>query len=246
MLSLRKHAMISGGLFLLMLLMGWGGTALESFGVLKDPQRLQTPMRIIFFTIFIVFAFSLIPTMVKGFLAGQASVGNADKSLIQFIDRHQVGIIWGFWIIWIAGFVVALPTMIQSGFFTNLGDATAPDRDSEIAREIARTPVHGTLVAAPGMKVDEMIRGSTLRISKRPLPAVPTEQVYSGGAIFNFRVAGTGIEFSRCRYYFVTTHTRDPSRIEAINVGTASAKMTRAQLDTANAALRARLKRTAG
>jgi hypothetical protein len=241
--SLRKHAMISGGLFLLMLVMGWGGAALQASGAWPHPERLQTPMKIIFFTIFIVFAFSLIPTMVKAFLAGQASIGNADKTFIRLIDRHQVGVIWGFWILWIAGFAVALPTMIQTGFFTNLGGSdTASNGDDTIARQIARTPVQGTLVSAPGMKVEEMIRGSSLKINQQSNSAVPSEPLYSGGAIFNFRVAGTGIEFPRCRYYFVTTLTSDRSRIESINVGTASAKMTRAQLDAANAALRARLK----
>ena len=66
--------------------------------------------------------------------------------------------------------------------------------------------------------------------------------MYAGGAIFNFHIAGTGIEFPRCRYYYVTTVTKDPSRIDSINLGTASAKMTRTQLDDANAELRARLK----
>lgn len=247
MYSLRTHAKISGGLFLLMLLMGWGGAALQASGVWKHPEQLQTPMRLIFFTIFIVFAFSLIPTMVKAFVAGQAMIGNAGKGPIKFLDRHQVGVIWGFWVLWIAGFAVALPTMIRAGFFTDLGGSstvTAGNHDTggEIARQIARMPVQGTLLAAPGMTVDQMIRGSSLKIAHGSNPMVPNQPVYSGGAIFNFRVAGTGIEFPRCRYYFVTTYTHDPSRIESINVGTASAKMTRAQLEAANAALRARLK----
>ncbi len=241
MLSLRRHLMISGGLLGLMVLLGWGGTALEASGYLKDPQRLQTPMRIFFFTIFIVFAFSLIPTMIKLFLAGQGSVGNADKPLIRLIDRHQVGIVWGFWIIWIAGFMVALPTMIRSGFFTDSGGSnTVSNHDDEIAREIAAMPVQGTLVAAPGMKVQDMISGSTLKITGTN-PALGNPR-YVGGAIFNFRVAGTAIEFPRCRYYLITTFTHDPGRIESINVGTAPAKMTRAQLNAANAALRALLK----
>jgi hypothetical protein len=244
MYSLRKAVMISGGLFALILVMGWGGTALQASGVLKHPERLQAPMKIIFFTIFIAFAFSLIPTMVKLFLAGQTSIGNADKRLIMLVDRHQVALIWTIWGLWIAGLAVALPTIIRVGFFSDSGGAgsAGASRDDELARQIAATPVQGLLVAAPGMTIDEMIRGSTLKIKREATSAGPGESVYASGAIFNFRVAGTGIEFPRCRYYFVNTYTDDTAHIEAINIGTASARMTRAQLDAANAALRSRLK----
>lgn len=98
-------------------------------------------------------------------------------------------------------------------------------------------PVQGTLVAAPGMTVAEMRSGSSLKIDQAAgLP------VYAGGAIFNFRIAGTVTEFPRCRYFYITTVTKDPSRIDSINVGTAQAKMTRAELAAANADMRDRLK----
>ena len=240
MFSLRTHALISGGLFALIILMAIVGNEIQASGIVKHPEELQTPMRIVFFTIFVVFAFSLPPTMVKVFLAGQASIGNADKGLIQLLDRHHVGVIYAIWGIWILGAAVALPTMISSGFFTDLGGGTASsssNSDAEIAKQIASMPVQGTLVAAPGMTVTDMRSGSSLKID--PAVGLP---VYAGGAIFNFHIAGTGIEFPRCRYYYVTTVTKDPSRIDSINLGTASAKMTRTQLDDANAELRARLK----
>ena len=198
-------------------------------------------MKIIFFTIFIVFAFSLIPTMLKAFIVGQGAIGNADKGPIKLIERHQLAVIYGIWGIWILGFAVALPTMIRSGFFSDPGGTASStgttDSDSEIAKQIASTPVQGTLVAAPGITIADMRSGSSLKID--PAVGLP---VYAGGAIFNFRIAGTGIEFPRCRYYYLSTLTKDPSRIDSINVGTAQAKMTRAQLDEANANLSARLK----
>ena len=242
MFSLRTHALLSGGLLALMILMAMAGNALQASGIIKHPEELQTPMRFVFFTIFIVFAFSLVPTMVKLFLAGQRSIGNSDKGFIGLFDRHQSGVVYTIWGIWILGAAVALPTMISSGFFTDLGGRTASstdtsNRDAEIAKQIASTPVQGTLVAAPGMTIADMRSGSSLKID--PAVGLP---VYAGGAIFNFRIAGTGIEFPRCRYYYISTLTKDPSRIDSINVGTAQAKMTRAQLDAANANLRARLK----
>jgi len=121
MFSLRTHLLISGGIFALILLMGIGGNALQAAGVIKHPEALQTPMKIIFLTIFIAFAFSLVPTMVKLFVAGQTRIGNAEEGPIRFIEAHQVAIIWAIWIIWIAGMAIATPTMIRSGFFNDLG-----------------------------------------------------------------------------------------------------------------------------
>jgi len=240
MFSLRTHALISGALLAFIILMAIAGDALQASGLIKNPAALQNPAKILFFTAFLAFAFSLIPTMVKFFLAGQASIGNAEKGPIRFIEAHQVGVIWGFWLLWVAGLAVALPTMIRTGFFTDLGgsDGAKSTGDQERAREIARMPVQGTLVAAPGMTSAEMIGGSSLKTN----PAVPGEAVYAGGAIFDFRVAGTAIDFHRCRYYYVTTYTRDREHIEAINIGTSPRKYTRAELEAANAALRARLK----
>jgi hypothetical protein len=240
MFSLRTHALISGGLLGFIILMAIVGNALQASATIKDPGALQTPARIVFFTAFLAFAFSLIPTMVKAFVAGQAAIGNAEKVPIRFIEAHQAGVIWGFWILWIAGIAVALPTMIHTGFFTDQGGPItgSSNPDKELAREIARVPVQGTLIAAPGMTTAAMIRGSSLKIN----PAAPGKSLYAAGAIFDFRVAGTGIDFHRCRYYFITTYTKDPTRIEAINIGTSQRKYTRAELEAANAALRARLK----
>ena len=99
-------------------------------------------------------------------------------------------------------------------------------------------PSLGTLVARPGMMLAEMVRASTLRID-------PQQKTWTGsllgGAVFHFRIAGTAITFPRCRYYFVATYTHDPERIESINVGTSPSTLSRAELERANEALRAKL-----
>jgi hypothetical protein len=84
-----------------------------------------------------------------------------------------------------------------------------------------------------------MVRGSTLKID----PARQTTWTGSvvGGAVFDFRIAGTNIVFPRCRYYFLATYTHDPQRIESINVGTSPAALSRAELDRADLALRQEL-----
>jgi hypothetical protein len=64
----------------------------------------------------------------------------------------------------------------------------------------------------------------------------------AGGAIFDFEIAGTGFVVPNCRYYFVSSYTHDPQRVEAINVGTSPHKVSKAEVEQANAAIRARLK----
>ena len=227
MFTLRTHALISGGLFALMIAFALIGNALISSGVVKDFGPLQTPVKILFFTIFIAFGFSLIPLMVKLVLGFQVRAGNADAPIIGSMIRHEVAIIWTFWILILLGLAVALPVAIQQGF---MSDSSAPYSDP-----FANTPIQGTVVAAPGMAVDEVVKQSSLKLDR----GVTT---VAGGALFEFKIPNTAIEFPRCRYYFMSTYTHDPSRIEAINIGTSPSKLTRAQLETTDANLRAKLK----
>lgn len=249
MLSTRTHALISGSLLLVMIVAGWGGSALQASGVIKHPESLRIPMMIFFFGLFLAFGFSMVPTMVKVFVDAQGKIGNENHSMVRFIGAHETGVILAVWGFWILGLSIAMPVAIRGGFLSSSDSAQGTNSpgassEDEIAREIARTPSQGTLVAAPGMSVSDMIKDSTLKIDRGGNPAVPdqSQSQYAGGAIFTFRVAGTGIEFPRCRYYFVTTFTNDRQHIESINVGTAQASMSKSQLDSANAAARAQLK----
>jgi hypothetical protein len=85
------------------------------------------------------------------------------------------------------------------------------------------------------MAVAEMAQRSSLKLDI-------SHPTVSGGAVFDLQIPDTGIVLRRCRYYFVSTLTNDRSRIEAVNVGTLPHKVSRAQLEQANAALRAQLK----
>jgi hypothetical protein len=62
-----------------------------------------------------------------------------------------------------------------------------------------------------------------------------------GGAVFDFRVPGTGMSFKDCRYYFLSPDAQDAGRIQAVNIGLSPHTMSRREVETANAALRARL-----
>ncbi|HEY1629989.1 MAG TPA: hypothetical protein VGF56_01675 [Rhizomicrobium sp.] len=110
MLSLRTHALICGGLFAAMLLIGWGGTALQGAGMLpKDPGPWRLPMMILMFTLVVAFAFSAAPVMVKLVLANQGGRVFAGIS-----ERAIVFTLWG---LMAAGCAIAIPAAVQGGMF---------------------------------------------------------------------------------------------------------------------------------
>jgi len=173
--------------------------------------------------------------MVKLVLGFQRNIGNEDVPAVAAALRAEKWIIYGIWGLLAAGLVVALPAAIQGGLFNPSGANTSPGPMS--AEDFGASS--GTLVARPGMTLAEMVRASTLPID----PARQTTWTGSvaGGAVFDFRIAGTNIVFPRCRYYFLATYTHEPQRIESINVGTSSSTLSRAELDHANAVLRVNL-----
>jgi hypothetical protein len=224
MLSLKAHAMISVGLLATMIVGAIAGNIAHDNGLLRDGSTVQFAVMIGYFTLFVAFGYSLIPLMVKLVLRGQAAIGNGNVSVVRAAIAHENKIVIAFWVLITLGLAVALPEAIKEGFFA-----------SDPAAVIAATPSRGTVVARPGITVDEMKRLSSLPIRGS------ADTVFAEGNLFDFAIAGTGISFLRCRYYFMTTSSKDRTRIANISVGTAQSKMTKAQLAAADAALRERL-----
>ncbi|MGH6871945.1 MAG: hypothetical protein ACREHE_10610 [Rhizomicrobium sp.] len=110
MFSLRTHALICGGLFAAMLMIGWGGAALQAAGVLPaDAPALRLPMMILMFSLVVAFAFSAIPVIVLVVLAGP---GGSVFGGIQ--ARTIVFVLWGLMAL---GCAVAIPAAIAGGMF---------------------------------------------------------------------------------------------------------------------------------
>jgi predicted Fe-Mo cluster-binding NifX family protein len=132
-----------------------------------------------------------------------------------------------------------LPAAIRDGFFA--GESSPAQ--SEAAKAIARMPVEGTLVAAPGMPASRMLAQSTLRVRRGATSPLLRGARYGGAAIFDYRVAGTATTFHRCRYYYITSTRKPPNRIEEINVGISAEKLTKTGLEAAERQNRAGLRR---
>jgi hypothetical protein len=225
MFSLRTHAIICAILFALLIGIPIVGNSLQAGGMAPPKGNYQLAFMIFYFGLFVAAGLSAIPVIVKAVLRGQERLGNARQ--FAPLIRNQDKIIWGMWVLILAGLVLAIPAAIQDGFF---GPQTqGPDELADSATS------EGTLVARPGMTLDEMARHSTLKLNIG-------HATVSGGAVFDLAISGTDIKLPRCRYYFVSTYTYDPKTIEAVNVGTLPHKVSRAALERADAALRAKLK----
>jgi hypothetical protein len=222
MFSLKTHGIITGGLFAAIIVMAMGGSVLHDSGYIADSSASQLAARIIFFTLFLAFAFSIIPFGLKLFLAGQTAIGNGEVRIIRTVAAHQTGIVVGIWLFCSLGLAIAIPAAIQDGFFGEPGP-------------VALGPSQGTLVVEPGMSVDDMKRRSSLKIKGS------ADAAFAEGGVFDVAIGDTGFTFSGVRYYFITTSSKDRTHVDMMSIGTSSRKGTRAELETANAKLRARL-----
>jgi hypothetical protein len=115
MFSLRTHAIICGVLFALLVGIPIAGNIVQAMGTASLPHALQLPFMIGYLILFLAFGLSAIPVMVMAVLRGQAKIG--DGAPFAPLVRHQNKIIWAMWILILAGTAVALPAMIQGGFF---------------------------------------------------------------------------------------------------------------------------------
>lgn len=230
--GLRIWAWICGCSFAALLAVGWGGSMLQASGVIRNAGAWKIPILVLMLGLLAMFAVSSVPVMVKLVLGFQRSVGNKGVPAIGAALKRENLFIWMIWALMLAGTCVAIPGAIYSGaFYSRSAQAGGGPLQEENSQ--------GVLVARPGMSFSEMARQSTLKLN---LDArAPITSAIGGGAVFDFQIPGTGIYFRKCRYYFVSPHTHDPSRIEAVNIGLSPHTVSRADLEAANAELRARL-----
>jgi len=228
MFSLRTHVWIFLGLLAAVVLLGMAGNLLAATGFQPALTEIQLPLQIVFLGLVVALALAFVPVMVKLVIGFQLRAGNGDLALVKSVATRQKAVIWALWILMLAGLAVALPAMIRDDFFS-AGAAPAEAADPG--------PSQGILVAAPGMAVADMLAQSSLKPEGGGKANVP----FAGGGVFDFHIAGTDTVFHQCRYYFISTLSKDPSRIEVLSVGTAPQKLTRAALEAANAAMRRQL-----
>ena len=228
--TLRTHLIICGALFAALIGIAILGNVLQRAGVAPPSGAGRYVALAAYFALFIAFGLSTIPVIVKLVLSAQVGAGNQDVAAVAAALRHQNTIIWSLWGLIIAGSLIAVPAAIIGGMF---GDA--PGR--ALNRALAG-PSLGVLAARPDMTLDEMVAKSTIKLDLRY-----ASTAISGGrdGTFDFTIPGTTLTFPGARYYYITTYSADPTRIEAVNIGTSAEKQSLAAIDALDAALRVRL-----
>ncbi len=233
MFSFRTHLIVCLSLFAALIGMAVIGNVLAASGVIRPPRGAAQAIAVgVFLTLFLAAGLSAIPVMVKLVLGAQERLGHRDAPLVGPLIRHQGAIVWAMWALILAGVAVAAPSMVAGGFF-----GSGPQRSAgQAIGQIVEGPSLGRLVARPDMSVADLTRQSTLAIDTRH-----ADTTMAGGGVFDFAIPGSTLVFPHARYYFITTYDKDHTRVQALNIGTSPHKMPRAELEAADADLRARL-----
>jgi hypothetical protein len=232
--------MICAAFFAAMIVITMGGNALQAAGAVRDPGAWRTPFLILVFVLFLGFGFSAIPVMVKTVVGLQRKIGNEDIPAVNAALRAENWIIYAIWALMAAGLSIAIPAAISGGLFNPPEPETGGTTGPKTANDEGLGSSSGTLVARPGMLISDMVRLSSLAIDPQRQSTWTGSVI--GGQVFDFRIAGTGIVFQNCRYYFVAPYTRERLRIESVNIGVSPSAVGRAELARADVSLRHRLK----
>ncbi|MBV9570446.1 MAG: hypothetical protein JO056_04310 [Alphaproteobacteria bacterium] len=229
--STKTFAILCGGSFALLLIIGWGGNILQASGVIRDAGPFRIPILAIMIGLLAVLVISAIPLMVGAVLGFQQHIGNEDVPVIRSAISGRNLIVFVLWGLMALGSAIAIPAAIRDGALSTLSAGSTPAE--------APGPSEGTLVAAPGMTFIDMVRQSSLKIDIQA--RAPITSSIGAGGVFDYRVPGTQTVFRNCRYYFVSPYTREPERIESVNVGLSAHTVSRQELDAAESALHSQL-----
>jgi len=76
-----------------------------------------TVIQIIYFALFCSMGFALVPIVIRYFITMQIKIGNGELFLIQWLQAHEHGVIYGLWSFFVIGLCIAIPAAIKDGFF---------------------------------------------------------------------------------------------------------------------------------
>jgi len=96
------------------------GGIMESQGTLTKetigPKGI-TAIQLIYFTLFCIMGFALVPIVIRYFIVMQIKIGNEELFLIQWLQTHEHAVVYGFWSLFVIGLCIAVPAAIKDGFF---------------------------------------------------------------------------------------------------------------------------------
>jgi hypothetical protein len=118
MLDLRTHSLITGGLFAALLVLGWGGNAVDAYGLVPHTRGVQLGAVIFFLSLTVALAFSAVPLMLLLVVRFHVAAGNANRPAIRWVIAHARAIVFLGWGLRTAGLLLAIPAAIAGGAFS--------------------------------------------------------------------------------------------------------------------------------
>jgi hypothetical protein len=119
MLDLRTHALVTGGLFAVLSILGWGGNAVDAYGLIPHTPGVQIGALVFFLLLTAALAFSAVPRMVLLVVRFHIAAGNANRPGIRSVIAHAHMIVFVIWGLMAAGLLLAVPAAIAEGAFSS-------------------------------------------------------------------------------------------------------------------------------
>jgi len=73
--------------------------------------------QILFFALFCIICFVVVPVIIGVFIAGQIKIGNGEFFAIKWLQTHERVVIYGVWVMLAIGLCFAIPAAIKDGMF---------------------------------------------------------------------------------------------------------------------------------
>ena len=88
------------------------GSVLEGGGVLADSKAIGPITAAVFFALFLLLVFALVPIVIHAFIAAQTRIGNGELAAIRALRTHERRITFGVWAFFAVGLAIAVPAML--------------------------------------------------------------------------------------------------------------------------------------
>lgn len=95
---------------------GVGITAMQARAAASGgevPSAVLVPLRAVAVVALVGIVACIPLLMLRWFTAAQLRVGNAGHPMVEFLQRHETGVVRGLWAVWALGALIALPVMIR-------------------------------------------------------------------------------------------------------------------------------------
>jgi hypothetical protein len=109
---IRFFTTLAASAFGTMIVLSAIGSVLEARGVLADSEAIGPIAATVFFALFLLLAFSLVPLVIHAFLAAQTRIGNGDGAAIRVLRANERRLTYGVWVFFALGFAIAVPAML--------------------------------------------------------------------------------------------------------------------------------------